>query len=60
MDIKSIIEQVEKCCAPRTKEELYGSIEDFNRRCIGCHHRGEKGCSNILILELIAKIKERL
>lgn len=59
-EIKKLMEQVERCWAPRTHEELSGSIEDFNKRCIGCHHSGEFGCHGNLILELIAKIKERL
>ena len=59
-EIKKLIEQVERCCAPRTPEELSGSIEDFNKRCIGCHHKGEFGCHGKLMFEFIAKIKERL
>ena len=53
-DIKKLIEYAERCCAPM-------KIGDkFKDHCFGCPRQGEYGCKNNLMLELIAKIKERL
>ena len=55
---------------PNTLEELLkwaeicnpvyepGHLDDLFKRCTGCPYKGKFGCANILVTDLIKKVKE--